>query len=86
MEIELLYFDRCSGYRRAEKTLREVLVEQGLETTLKLVAVNNDEEAQRLRFPGSPTIRVEGQDEGRGTQLRLYYSITIMPQRRSQPT
>ena len=62
MEIELLYFDGCPSYRRAEKTLREVLVEQGLETALKLVAVNNDEEAQRLRFPGSPTIRVDGQD------------------------
>ncbi len=62
MEIELLYFDGCPSYRRPEKSLREVLVEEGLETALKLVAVNNDEEAQRLRFPGSPTIRVNGQD------------------------
>jgi hypothetical protein len=28
----------------------------------ELVAVNTDEEAQRLRFPGSPTIRVDGED------------------------
>jgi hypothetical protein len=63
MEIELLYFDGCPSYPRAEKTLREVLVEKGLEAAaLKLVAVNSDEEARRLRFPGSPTIRVDGQD------------------------
>jgi hypothetical protein len=29
---------------------------------IELVAINSDEEAQRLRFPGSPTIRVEGED------------------------
>ena len=62
MEIELLYFDGCPSYPVAEKTLREVLVEEGLEATLKLVAVNSDEEARRLRFPGSPTIRVDGRD------------------------
>lgn len=27
-----------------------------------MVAVNTDEAAQRLRFPGSPTIRVDGRD------------------------
>jgi hypothetical protein len=27
-----------------------------------LVAVDTDGEAERLRFPGSPTIRVEGED------------------------
>jgi hypothetical protein len=62
MEIELLYFAGCPSYRRAEKTLREVLVEEDLETAPNLVAVNSDEEARRLRFPGSPTIRVDGQD------------------------
>lgn len=27
-----------------------------------MVAVNTDEEAERLRFPGSPTIRVDAED------------------------
>src|ERR671911_1864624 len=62
MEIELLYFDGCPSYRTAEKTLREVLVKEGMEADVELVAVNSDEEARRLRFPGSPTIRLDGQD------------------------
>ncbi len=62
MQIEVLYFDGCPSYRIAEKTLREVLAEKGIETEVNVVAINNDEEAQRLRFPGSPTIRVDGQD------------------------
>jgi hypothetical protein len=62
MQIEVLYFDGCPNYPMAAKTLREVLAEEGIEDEVKMVAVNNDEDAQRLRFLGSPTIRVDGRD------------------------
>jgi hypothetical protein len=52
----------CPTYKTAEKTLREVLAEEGMDAQVKLVAVNTDEEARRLRFPGSPTVRVDGKD------------------------
>jgi hypothetical protein len=62
MKVEVLYFDGCPTYETAAKTLRAVLAEEGLETEVELVAVNSDDEAGRLRFPGSPTIRVDGED------------------------
>jgi hypothetical protein len=62
MKIELLYFDGCPTYETAAKTLRAVLAEEGVEDEVALLAVNSDEEAQRMRFPGSPTIRVDGRD------------------------
>jgi hypothetical protein len=62
MKIEILYFDGCPTYRTAEATLRGVLAERGIEAGVELVAVDTDEEAQRLRFPGSPTIRVDDRD------------------------
>jgi hypothetical protein len=62
MKVEVLYFDGCPTYKTAENTLREVLAEKGMEADVELVAVNSSEEAQRLRFPGSPTIRVDGRD------------------------
>ena len=62
MKVEVLYFDGCPTYERAEKTLREVLAEEGMDAEVNLVAINTDEEARRLRFPGSPTIRVNGED------------------------
>lgn len=62
MKVEVLYFDGCPTYVAAEETLREVLAEEGIEAGVELVAVNTDEEARRLRFPGSPTIRVGGRD------------------------
>ena len=62
MKVEVLYFDGRPTYKTAENTLREVLAEGDIDTEVELVAVNTDEEARRLRFPGSPTIRVGGED------------------------
>jgi len=62
MKVEVLYFDGCPTYETAANTLREVLAEAGVDVEVELIAVNSDEEAQRLKFPGSPTIRVEGSD------------------------
>jgi hypothetical protein len=72
--VEILYFDGCPTYLEAEKTLREVLGEKGVDAEVELVAVNTDEGAQALRFAGSPTIRVDGEDlfpcqSGRSTRL-----------------
>src|SRR5918994_6609111 len=62
MKVEVLYFNGCPTYETATKTLRAVLTEEGVEAEIKVVAINIDEDAQRLRFPGSPTIRVDGRD------------------------
>jgi hypothetical protein len=62
MKVEVLYFDGCPTYKTATKTLQTVLAEEGVEVEVELVAVNSDKEAQRLRFPGSPTVRVDGRD------------------------
>ena len=62
MKIELLYFDGCPTYLAAEKALRKVLAREDAEAEVELVAVDTDEEAQRHRFPGSPTIRADGED------------------------
>jgi hypothetical protein len=62
VKVEILYFDGCPTYQATHETLAEVLSEEGLEAEVELVAVNTDEEARRLRFPGSPTIRVDGRD------------------------
>jgi hypothetical protein len=62
MRVEVLYFDGCPTYRATHKSLAEVLSEEGLQAEVEMVAVNTDAEARRLRFPGSPTIRIDGPD------------------------
>lgn len=62
MKIELLYFEGCPGAEVAERNLREALTAEEIEAEIVRVEVNTDEDAQRLRFPGSPTIRIDGED------------------------
>lgn len=62
IKVQILYFEGCPTYMVAEQTVREALAEEGIEAEVELVAVNTDEEARRLRFPGSPTIWVDGRD------------------------
>lgn len=62
IKAEILYFDGCPTYRMVEKTLREVFSAESVEAEVEMVVVNTGEEAARLRFPGSPTIRVDGED------------------------
>jgi hypothetical protein len=61
-KVEILYFDGCPTYLGAEDTVRKILAEEGVEARVELVAIETDEEARRLRCPGSPTIRVDGED------------------------
>ena len=58
----MLYFDGCPGYRKAEHSLKDALSQEGIRSEVELIAVNTDEEAGALEFPGSPTIRVDGRD------------------------
>jgi hypothetical protein len=63
MRIELLWWEGCPSYPEAIEDLRRVLREEGLDPDgVELREVRSDEQAQRERFPGSPTIRIDGED------------------------
>lgn len=62
MKIELLYFDGCPSYEHALRNLREVVAEEGLDASVELIKVTSAEEAERLRFLGSPTVQIDGVD------------------------
>lgn len=62
MKIELLYFDGCLAYQTALKYLREVIAEKQLGAGVEMIKIEDDEQALRARFLGSPTIRINGRD------------------------
>ncbi len=68
MQIELLWSDDCPNYEATEQMILDVLDELGVEATLIRLHVANDTVAQALRFPGSPTIRVNNHDVEPGWQ------------------
>jgi hypothetical protein len=62
VRIELRYWDGCPSHPEALRLLRDVLRERGLDVEVDLREVATHAEAERLGFPGSPTILVDGRD------------------------
>jgi hypothetical protein len=80
MKIELLYFEGCPSYAELLPRLRELIASEGIQDEVQLRRVETPEEAERERFLGSPTVRIDGLDvdptaEDRddfGMECRLY--------------
>jgi hypothetical protein len=62
VKVEFLYWDECPSHPEALELLRDALAERGVEADVEVHEVRTQEEAERLSFPGSPTIRIDGRD------------------------
>jgi hypothetical protein len=62
MRIEILYVPGCPNYQPAVEQVERVLCSESLQAEIRSIAVRTDAEARELMFPGSPTIRVNGED------------------------
>jgi hypothetical protein len=88
VRIELLYWDGCPSYPEAKTMLEDVLTSHGIEAPIEMRKVHTDEEAEALRFPGSPTIRIDGRDvdpEGAKGRPALTCRIYYLPDGRVSP-
>jgi hypothetical protein len=62
MNITFLYYEDCPSHDQALERLRQVLAEEGVNSEIEIIKVETEEQAQRLRFIGSPTIRIGARD------------------------
>jgi hypothetical protein len=62
MQIDLLYFDGCPSWKGALENLKAALLAEALEADIHLVKVEDDDEATRRKFLGSPSFQVNGVD------------------------
>ena len=62
MKIEVLYVPNCPNHAVALEQLREILPAESFQAHVNEVLVRDAAMAQILKFPGSPTIRVNGND------------------------
>jgi hypothetical protein len=88
MRIEFLYWAGCPSHPEARELLREVLAGRDLEAQVEEHEVTSVEEAERLAFPGSPTIRVDGVDvdpDGAAGRAMLACRIYRLPDGRVSP-
>jgi hypothetical protein len=62
VRVSFLYFEECPSHDLALERLREVMAEEGISSEVEVFKVETEDQARQLRFVGSPTIRVDGQD------------------------
>ena len=90
--IQLIWFADCPNHDAARALLRSVLAELAPDSAFEDIEATDQAIAERLRFPGSPTIRVDGRDIEPGFQdpgdytprCRLYRDgqrLTGLPER-----
>ena len=75
MQVEVLYFDGCPNHEALLPHLRELLTEAGATTDIELVRVDDADAAERERFLGSPTLRIDGQDVEPGAEQRNDFGL-----------
>jgi hypothetical protein len=79
MRVELLYWEGDPHYMTARQRLVEVLTEDAFETTIQMVAVNSQDDAEFLGFIGSPTIRIDGTDIQTDASAAVGLSLRAYP-------
>jgi hypothetical protein len=80
--VEVLVFEGCPNVDVALGRARAAALAAGVGADVRLVLVQSDEDAHRLRFLGSPSVRVDGVDvdpsaaarDDFGLQCRVYAS------------
>ena len=88
MRVELLYWAGCPSHPEARELLTSVLAEHTSAVEIAEREVTTQEEAEQLRFPGSPTILVDGRDvDPTGAQGRAMLACRIyhLPDGRVSP-
>lgn len=62
MRVELLYAEDDPASMAARQNLVEVLTEDAFETSIQMIAVASNADAELLGMRGSPMIRIDGAD------------------------
>jgi hypothetical protein len=60
--IEVLYVHDCPHYTGTLALVERVRAALGIDADLRTTLIGDHDAAERARFPGSPTVRVDGRD------------------------
>lgn len=74
--VEILYFDGCPNRDPAVALVERTAANLGLEPRIQLVNVPDAETATRLRFLGSPTVRIGSHDVEPGADARTDFALS----------
>jgi hypothetical protein len=75
MKVEVLYFEGCPNHLPTLERIRKVLDEERCDVEVREIPVPDLETAQSVRFLGSPTVRVNGNDIEPAARERMDFGL-----------
>ena len=85
LQVEFLWWADCPSHEAGYALLQQALAAEGVAASITRIEVSSDDEAQRLAFIGSPSIRLMGEDIDPlpvATGARSPYALTCRAYRR----
>lgn len=76
MKVEVLYVAGCPSHPAAVQLVRDALMAEGIVADVHEVLVSNDRKANELKFFGSPTIRINGQDVDEASRVPRNFGLS----------
>jgi len=76
MRIEVLYFDGCPNHAPTVERVKQMAADLGVQERVEEIEVTSLDQAQQLRFLGSPTVRVNGVDIDSSARQRTTYWLS----------
>ena len=81
VNIEILFIEGCPGLPSITDYIDEIITEEAVDADITLFIIQTPEDAKRLQFTGSPTVRINGKDidsnmktiKDYGLRSRYYY-------------
>jgi hypothetical protein len=73
--IEVLYVQDCPHYPGTLALVERVRAELGIDTEFRTSVIVDQDAADQARFPGSPTVRVDGHDVEPGSEPVTEYIV-----------
>jgi hypothetical protein len=73
--IEVLYVQDCPHYPETLALVERVRAELGIEAQLRTTLIDDQTVADQARFPGSPTVRIDGHDVEPGSEPTTEYTV-----------
>ncbi|MCZ6671159.1 MAG: hypothetical protein O6947_09030 [Acidobacteria bacterium] len=62
VDIMFLFHKDCPNWKRVLKTLNMIISEEGVNVDVRKIQIRTELDAAKRKFPGSPTIRIDGKD------------------------
>jgi hypothetical protein len=73
--IEVLYVEGCPNNTGTLALVRRVREQLGIDAEIRSTLIGDQVTAERARFPGSPTVRVDGRDVEPGSEPPAEYTL-----------